>query len=158
VLDALFAALRDDFNAVPIMFDFEPSRARDLTETVQLLANMCRFVIADITDAKFIPQELSHIIPFLPSVPIQPIIMAWQHEPAMLEHWRKYNNVLPECRYENQDHLLAHLESCVVGQVSKWEETSQKTAAKERVMREAIEQRDAEIAKLRALLEHNENV
>ena len=38
VLDALHAALRDNYNLVPILFDWERSENRDLTETVLLLA------------------------------------------------------------------------------------------------------------------------
>jgi hypothetical protein len=76
VLDSISDALKKhESGYVPILFDFPPSPPRDLTETVQILAGMVRFVIADLTDAKSLPQELSHIIPFLPSVPIQPIIL-----------------------------------------------------------------------------------
>jgi hypothetical protein len=60
VLDALREELRKR-NYLPILFDFAPSSARDITETVSLLARMARFVVADITDAKSISQELAVI-------------------------------------------------------------------------------------------------
>lgn len=152
ILDALHSTLREEFKLVPILFDFQPSVARDLTETVQLLAGMCRFVIADISDAKSIPQELSHIVPLLPSVPVQPIIAASQREYSMFEHWKKFNNVLPEYPYRNQDHLLATLGDGVVGPVRKWEKMTDKAAAKLHLLEEANREKDAEIARLRAMM------
>jgi uncharacterized protein YjbI with pentapeptide repeats len=148
VLDALRAALRDSHNLVPILFDWEPSESRDLTETVLLLANLCRFVIADVTDAKSIPQELSVIVPNVPSLPVQPIILASEHEYAMFEHWRKFPAVLPEYRYESQQQLLDTLDTCVLAPIKYWEEATDKAAAKERQMREEIESQRAQIARL----------
>jgi uncharacterized protein YjbI with pentapeptide repeats len=112
VLEAIRNALRKHY--VPILFDSTPSDRRDLTETIQLVANLSRFVVADLTDAKGVPQELSHIVPNLPSVPIQPILLASQKEYAMFEHWRRYPWVLPEFLYENQTHLIDHLEEKVI--------------------------------------------
>ena len=152
VLDALHAALRDRCNLVPILFDWEPSENRDLTETVLLLANMSRFVIADVTDAKSIPQELSHIVPNLPTVPVQPIILASEREYAMFEHWRKFPAVLPEYRYESREQLLDTLDACVLAPIKHWEESTDKAAAKERQMREENEAQRAEIAKLKQQL------
>jgi uncharacterized protein YjbI with pentapeptide repeats len=152
VLDALHAALRDSYNLVPILFDWEPSENRDLTETVVLLANMSRFVIADVTDAKSIPQELSLIVPNFPSVPVQPIILASEQEYAMFEHWRKFPAVLPEYRYESQQQLLDTLDTRVLAPITHWEESTDKAAAKERQMREENEAQRAEIARLKQQL------
>lgn len=115
VLDAMREELRSMKGSyVPILFDFKPSHKRDLSETIQLLANLSKLVIADLSDAKSIPQELSQIVPNLPSVPIQPILLARQKEYAMFEHWRRYPWVLPEFKYKNKAHLLQCLKQKVI--------------------------------------------
>ncbi len=53
VLDALREELRNH-DYLPILFDFEKSTNRDITETVSTLAHIARFVIADITEANVI--------------------------------------------------------------------------------------------------------
>jgi len=75
---------------------------------------MARFVIADITEAKSIPQELQRIVPGLPSVPVQPIIASSDYEYAMFEHFSRYPWVLDAYEYDSVDELLAHLEDKVI--------------------------------------------
>jgi uncharacterized protein YjbI with pentapeptide repeats len=114
---AVLEAIREELRRhgyVPILFDFEPSASRDLTETVTLLARMARFIIADLTDPKSIPQELTLIIPDLPSVPVQPIILSSQREYAMYEHWRRYPWVQAIQTYDAVDDLLAGLGDRVI--------------------------------------------
>lgn len=119
ILNSLKDALKQR-GYVPILFDFEPSSNRDLTETIQLLANISKFVIADLTEAKSIPQELSHIIPFLPSVPVQPIILASERRYEMYEHWESFNSVLPSFSYKDEKHLIENLETNIIHSIESW--------------------------------------
>jgi uncharacterized protein YjbI with pentapeptide repeats len=113
ILDAIKEELRKR-NYLPILFDFEKPASRDLTETISTLAHMARFVIADITDPKSVPQELSSIIPFLTSVPVQPILLSSAKEYTMFEHFTCYPWVLNIYRYDNVDDLLRSLGDKVI--------------------------------------------
>ena len=113
ILDALRGELRKrDYS--PVLFDFDKPTSRDLTETISTLAGMSRFVIADITGAKSIAQELMAIIPSFPSVPVQPLMLASEVEYGMFEHFKRYPWVLETHRYHDLDDLLATLGEKVV--------------------------------------------
>jgi Pentapeptide repeats (8 copies) len=113
VLDAIREELRQR-DYLPILFDFEQPASRDITETISLLARMARFVLADITDAKSIPQELNVIVPHLPSVPVQPILLRESSEYGMFEHYMRYPWVLPIHRYDTQSQLITDLGERVI--------------------------------------------
>jgi hypothetical protein len=73
-----------------------------------------RFVVADISDAKSVLQELRAIVPDLPSVPVQPIILAMQEEPGMFDFYRNFRSFLNVHRYASQEQLIADLGEKVI--------------------------------------------
>jgi uncharacterized protein YjbI with pentapeptide repeats len=101
VLDALREELRQR-DYLPVLFDFDKPASKDLTGTVQTLANMGRFIIADLTDPSSVPHELATVVPTTP-VPIQPILLKGQREYAMFVDLReRYHWVLKPCRYASE--------------------------------------------------------
>lgn len=75
---------------------------------------MARFIIADITDPRSIPQELSGIVKDLPSVPIQPVLALPSSEYGMFEHLKYYSWVLPTFHYVDSAHLLSAIVENVI--------------------------------------------
>jgi Pentapeptide repeats (8 copies) len=132
VLDALREELRKR-NYLPILFDFSVPATRDITETISLLARMARFVVADITDAKSIPQELAVIVPDLPSVPVQPLLLKGSSAYGMFEHFKRFPWVLKTYEYPSSERLIASLHKHVIGPAEKYAQS----------VREATTQRGA---------------
>jgi hypothetical protein len=65
-------------------------------------------------DAKSIPQELSVVVPNLPSVTVIPVIHESQSEYSMFEHFKRYPWVLPTIEYRSIEHLLKALRGRIV--------------------------------------------
>jgi hypothetical protein len=105
VLEALHAELRR-LGYLPIPFTFDRPTDRDTTETVVTLAGLARFVIADLTDAASVQQELTAIAA-LPSVPVQPIVARGQSEWSMFVDLQRRGLVFPPHVYDSADALLS---------------------------------------------------
>lgn len=117
ILDAIRQELRKH-NYLPVLFDFDKPDSRNLTETVSTLAHIARFVIADITAARSIAQELTTIVPHLPSVPIQPLLdSVADREYGMFEDFKNYPWVLNTYQYRSLEELLPSIEEKVIGPV-----------------------------------------
>jgi uncharacterized protein YjbI with pentapeptide repeats len=113
VLDAMRENLRER-GYLPILFDFEGPLSRNTDETITLLARMARFIIADISDAKSVLQELRTIVPNLPSVPVQPVIATTQEEPGMFNFYHHFPWFLEVHRYSDKGQLIADLSERVI--------------------------------------------
>ncbi|MBD1922966.1 pentapeptide repeat-containing protein [Microcoleus sp. FACHB-831] len=116
VLEAIREKLRQR-NYLPILFDLEKPGGRDRVETVSCLASMARFIIADLSDAKNIPQELQSIVHEVELVPLQVLLQAGAKDAAMLEPFKKYPLVLEPYRYENVEEAIAFLYEKVIAPV-----------------------------------------
>jgi Pentapeptide repeats (8 copies) len=113
VLDALREELRKR-DYLPVLFDFEKPAGKDLTGTVQILANMARFVIADLTDPSSVPHELAMVVPST-VVPVQPVLLEGQREYAMfLDLKRRHHWVLEPYCYDSPERLITELAARVI--------------------------------------------
>lgn len=114
---AVLEAIREELRRreyLPALFDFEKPSSRTTVETISTLAHMARFVIADLTDAKSVLQELQAVVPLSPSVPVQLLLLASQEEPGMLDFIHGFRSVLGTHRYTDQAALLARLKEEVI--------------------------------------------
>ncbi len=96
-------------NYLPVLFDFEKPNDRDFTETIRTLAHLSKFIIADISSPKSVPQELQAIVPDL-HVPVIPIIKKGQKPWGMFSDQRKHLWVLKVHKYRVVTELLEALE------------------------------------------------
>jgi uncharacterized protein YjbI with pentapeptide repeats len=126
VLDSIRDELRKR-DYLPVLFDFEKPASKDLTGTISTLANMARFIIADLTDPSSVPHELATVVPGT-VVPLQTIILEGQREYAMFpdlmsrHHW-----VLEPHQYKSKELLIAQLSQRVIAPAeAKAKELAQK--------------------------------
>jgi hypothetical protein len=99
---------------LPVLFDFQKTDSKDFTGTVTTLANMARFIIADLTDPASVAHELAMIVPGT-FVPVQTVLLEGQHEYAMFADLRRRHHwVLEPDRYESEHLLLAELNEKVI--------------------------------------------
>ena len=75
---------------------------------------MARFIIADLTDATEVRLELAKIVPDLPSVPVQPLLLASSKEYVTFIDLLDFGWVLKPFRYENPDHAIKSLTEFVL--------------------------------------------
>jgi hypothetical protein len=109
--------LRDELRKhdyLPVLFDFDKPSSRDTLETITTLARLARFIIADITNPRSIPEELVEIVPNLPSLPVQPILRYGSKPWGMYDHIKRYPWVLKLHRYKNLTDLLPSLRKKVI--------------------------------------------
>jgi hypothetical protein len=103
VLDAIRSELRkSEHNYLPIVFDFPPAKNQTTVETIKTLASIARFVIADLTDARSVLQELQAIVPQSPSVAVRLLIKRSKRKYGMLDHFKQFRSVV-ENTYEYED-------------------------------------------------------
>ena len=89
---------------LPIVFDFEKPKDRDLTETIKTLVGLCQFAIIDITNPKSSPLELDATVKDY-QVPFVPIIQRGEKPFSMFKDLQKYPWMLETLTYGSADAL-----------------------------------------------------
>jgi hypothetical protein len=126
---AILSALRDELrslNCVPVLFDFERPASKDTTGTIETIARMARFIIADLTDPSSIPHELATIVPFLRTTPVLPLRLSGSGGYSMSDDLKSYPWVLAVHEYNGGESLIAELPS-VIGPADKMAEGFRRT-------------------------------
>ena len=121
VLDGIRESLRRR-DYVPVMFDFARPASKDVTGTVETLARMARFILADLTDPSSIPHELATIIPHLRSTPVQPLRLKGSGGYSMFDDFKVYPWVLAIHHYESGEKLITELDEVLADAEQKVQE------------------------------------
>ena len=108
-------------NYVPIIFDFENTENQSILETVMTLAGMARFIIADVTSATMVREELRSIVEKYPSKPIQPILLYGEKEYVTLpEMFRDFRNILKTFIYQDKNDVISELSTEIIQPAEIW--------------------------------------
>jgi uncharacterized protein YjbI with pentapeptide repeats len=109
-LDRIRSELRSR-DYVPILFDFDKPQSKDVTGTVETLARLSRFVIANLTDPSSIPHELATIIPYLRTTPVALLRRKGSDRYGMIEDYvHAFDRwVLPVYEYTTEAALIRAL-------------------------------------------------
>jgi hypothetical protein len=120
VLDAIRLELRRH-DYVPMMFDFDKPDDRPYTETLTTLAHLSRFVIADVTDAKIVIQELQAVMPVLPSVPVKMMALRGAELNVVLGDFAYRSNLIRKVfRYEDKDDAVRQVVEQLIKPAEAW--------------------------------------
>lgn len=114
ILHAIRDELRNRYDYLPIMFEFDPLSTEPTIKTLSTLAHLSRFVIADLTDAKSILQELTKILHDLPTLPVQPIIHETAELPPMADSFLIMQSTLELYTYSTKVKLITDLPNKVL--------------------------------------------
>ena len=108
-------------NYAAIIFDFENTENQTLLETIMTLAGMVRFIIADVTSATMVREEIRSIVEKYPSKPIQPILLETEEEYVTLPQKKQsFKSVLETYRYKNKDDVISDLKEKIIAPAEKW--------------------------------------
>jgi uncharacterized protein YjbI with pentapeptide repeats len=99
---------------LPILFDFDAPTNQTIIETVKTLASMSRFVIADITDARSVSQELQIIDTHCRTVAVRLIKKRGAREYGMLDFRNSPWFVTGRYEYKSLDGLIASIKEKVI--------------------------------------------
>jgi ribosomal protein L12E/L44/L45/RPP1/RPP2 len=114
VLDAIRDELRNH-DYLPIMFDFTPSPNRSTLDTIKTLAGMAKFVIADLTDARSVNQEVDYIVENLPSVAVRLIRKKSARKYGMRDSdILRLSLVKDTYEYKNIEEVIASIEAKII--------------------------------------------
>jgi len=105
---------------LPELFTYSRPMSRDLVETILGSAALSRFIIADLSEPRSLPQELQAIVPNLQSVPVVPIINEGGRVFATFDSIaRRPNVVQPTLRYRNIPDLETKLDGQIIEAAEK---------------------------------------
>jgi hypothetical protein len=108
VLDSIKNELRRrDFT--PIIFEYDKPVSKDKTGTIETLARLARFIIADLTDPSSVPHELATIVPFLRTTPVLPLKLTGTHGYTLFDDFCQYPWVLDVYNYNDKQSLISNL-------------------------------------------------
>jgi uncharacterized protein YjbI with pentapeptide repeats len=109
-------AIRDKLRTlglIPVLFDFNVPASKDTTGTVETLARISRFILADLTDPSSIPHELATTVPFLKTTPVLLLRQAGTAGYSMVNDLLAYPWVLPVHEYLSPSVLVQQLSAVI---------------------------------------------